>query len=86
MMSHRFDLPDFLADEPSHRFIFSPAKKTRRPSLKFVENNSFESLHDLLLSHRIPSQLMKICPKYTFGVGDRFTNGVHAQLARIDRS
>jgi hypothetical protein len=24
---------------------------------------------------------MKICPKYTFGVGDRFANGAHAQLA-----
>jgi len=23
---------------------------------------------------------MKICPKYTFGVGDRFANGAHAQL------
>ena len=24
---------------------------------------------------------MKTCPKYTFGVGDRFANGAHAQLA-----
>jgi hypothetical protein len=24
---------------------------------------------------------MKICPKYTFGVGDRFANGAHAQLS-----
>jgi len=24
---------------------------------------------------------MKICPKFTFGVGDRFANGAHAQLA-----
>jgi hypothetical protein len=24
---------------------------------------------------------MKYCPKYTFGVGDRFANGAHAQLA-----
>lgn len=24
---------------------------------------------------------MKICPKYTFGVGDRFAQGAHAQLA-----
>jgi len=23
---------------------------------------------------------MKTCPKYTFGVGDRFANGAHAQL------
>ena len=25
--------------------------------------------------------IMKPCPKYTFGVGDRFANGAHAQLA-----
>ena len=38
------------------------------------------TINVLYLFQLFDTQLMKTCPKFTFGVGDRFAHGAHAQL------